>query len=214
MAAPPPIVGYGAGGHAMSVLEALHSSAAFRPVAMVVDDPAGAPTEVLGVRVVAGRRELQRLARDGVEHALVAIGGVVHSEPRRRAFRLLETLGFQLPSIVHHSATVSSRARVARGVQVLAGAMVNAGAVLDDGAIINTGAIVEHDCHVGASAHLAPRAVIGGDVVVGAGAHVGIGAVVIEGVTVGSGAFVAAGAVAVGDVAPGARVMGVPARPA
>ena len=69
--------------------------------------------------------------------------------------------------------------------------------MLGDGAIVNTGAIVEHDCAVGAAAHIAPRATLGGDVTVGDGAHVGMGAVVVEGVRLGAGAFVAAGAVVV-----------------
>ncbi len=80
--------------------------------------------------------------------------------------------------------------------------------------LINTGAVVEHDCAIGDYAHVAPNATLGGGVTVGADAHVGMGAVVIEGRRVGASAFVAAGAVVVADVPDGARVAGVPARPA
>ena len=45
------------------------------------------------------------------------------------------------------------------------------------------------------------------------GAHVGSGAVVLQGLRVGAGAIVAAGAVVLADVADGATVVGVPARP-
>jgi UDP-perosamine 4-acetyltransferase len=206
-----PIIGYGAGGHARSLLEAIRSAAAFEAVALVDDDAERAGTEVLGVPVVddalAGFRER------GVEHAFVGVGGVGDREARTRVFARLLEAGFALPGVVHATAAVSPWAELGRGAQVLALAVVNAGAVLRDGAIVNTGAIVEHDCVVGTAAHIAPRATLGGDVTVGNGAHVGMGAVVVEGVRVGAGSFVAAGAVVTRDVPDGARVGGVPAKP-
>lgn len=51
-------------------------------------------------------------------------------------------------------------------------------------------------------------------VTIGAGALIGIGASVLRGVSVGAGAVVGAHAVVTADVAPGAEVGGVPARPA
>jgi UDP-perosamine 4-acetyltransferase len=202
----PPIIGYGAGGHARSLLEAIRSAGAYEPVALVDDDPKRAA--VLGVPVVAGLGEVR-----GVEHAFVGVGGVADRETRVRVFARLVEAGFALPPVVHASAAVSPWAELGRGAQILALAVVNAGAVLRDGAIVNTGAIVEHDCVVGTAAHLGPRATLGGDVAVGDGAHVGMGAVVVEGVRVGAGAFVAAGAVVTRDVPDGARVGGVPATP-
>jgi UDP-perosamine 4-acetyltransferase len=207
-----PIIGYGAGGHARSLLEALRSGTAFDVVALVDDDRSLADTTVLGVPVLAGDGAFGSLREQGVENAFVGIGGVVHRDRRRHAFARLLEAGFKLPQVIHATASVSPWAELGRGVQVLAMAVVNTAAVLEDGAIINTGAIVEHDCVVGASAHLGPRATLGGEVKVGPDAHVGMGAVVVEGVEVGAGAFVAAGAVVVEDVPSGARVGGVPAR--
>jgi UDP-perosamine 4-acetyltransferase len=203
----PPIIGYGAGGHARSLLEAIRSAGAYEAVALVDDD--SGRTEMLGVPVLARLDEVR-----GVEHAFVGVGGVADRETRTRVFARLLEAGFALPPIVHATAAVSPWAELGRGVQILALAVVNAGAVLRDGAIVNTGAIVEHDCVVGVAAHLGPRATLGGDVTVGHGAHVGMGAVVVEGVRVGAGAFIAAGAVVIGDVPDGARAQGVPARPA
>ena len=49
--------------------------------------------------------------------------------------------------------------------------------------------------------------------IVKAGASIGSGAVILCGLTIGAGARIGAGAVVTGDVAPGATVVGVPARP-
>ena len=52
-----------------------------------------------------------------------------------------------------------------------------------------------------------------GDISIGDYVSIGIGATILGGVTIGSEAQIGAGAVVVKDVAPGQRVVGVPARP-
>jgi UDP-perosamine 4-acetyltransferase len=84
---------------------------------------------------------------------------------------------------------------------------------VDDLAILNTGVVVEHDSLIGAAAHIAPLAALGGKVRVGGRALVGIGSAVRPGVSIGEDAVVGAGAAVVADVAAGATVGGVPARP-
>jgi UDP-perosamine 4-acetyltransferase len=208
----PRIVGLGAGTHAKSVLEAIRSAGRFEVAGLLDDDPARAGDELLGFPIL-GADELSRLRSDGVAHAFVGVGGVGDMSLRHAAFERLDAAGFELPAIVHASATVSPWAQLGPGAQVLAAAVVNVAADIGAGAIVNTGAIVEHDCQIGAHAHVAPGARLGGMASVGQGAHVGIGAVVIEGVTIGARALVAAGAVVVRDVPAEARVAGVPARP-
>ena len=72
---------------------------------------------------------------------------------------------------------------------------------------------------IGAGAVIAPFVTIGlraGDVqgaTIGADVSIGTGAKVIGAVTIGAGAQIGANAVVVDDVAPGATVVGVPARP-
>jgi UDP-perosamine 4-acetyltransferase len=206
-----PIVGLGAGTHVKSVLEAIRSTGRFRPAALVDDDPTRAGSEVLGV-TVSGPEALEGLRAEGVAHAFAGVGGVGDNAARERVFERLLAEGFELPPILHASAAVSPWARVGRGTHVLAGTIVNAGAEVGDDVILNTGAIVEHDCRVGSHTHVGPGARLAGLVTVGERAHVGIGAIAIEGIRIGDGALVAAGAVVVRDVAPGARVAGVPAR--
>ena len=209
---PLPILGLGAGTHAKSLLEAIRSRGEFQVVALVDDDPARAGKEILGVPV-RGPEGLAAARERGVLHAFAGVGGVGSSSARAAVFaRLLED-GFELPAIAHAAAVLSPWARLGRGCQVLAGAVVNADAELGDDVIVNTGAVVEHDCTIGSHVHLGPGALIGGLVRIGEGAQVGMGAVVIQERQIGAGALVAAGAVVVEDVAPGARVAGVPARP-
>jgi UDP-perosamine 4-acetyltransferase len=96
---------------------------------------------------------------------------------------------------------------------VLPRAVLGAAARVGRFCIINTGAILEHDVAVAEGVHCAPGCVLPGGVTVGAGALIGAGAACRPYVVIGAGAVIGVGAAVVEDVAPGAVVGGVPARP-
>ncbi len=201
----------GAGGHARVVLDALRSTGE-RDVAAVLDpDRALHGTVLDGVRIVGGDDRLVDYpsASHDVVIAVVRFGrGVV----RHALLEQVRSLGYQIATVVHISATVSPFATVGAGAQLMAGAIVHPGATVGEDAIVNTGAVVEHDCLVGRGAHLAPRALLGGRVVVGERAQLGLGCVILPGLHVGDGAIVGAGAVVTKNVTEHTMVIGTPAR--
>ena len=121
--------------------------------------------------------------------------------------------GARWATIVHARAWVSPSARVEEGAVVLAGAVINAGAQVGRHAIVNSAAVVEHDVVLGAGTHVAPGAVIGGGAHIHEHAFIGLGARVRDHIEIGAGAVVGMGAVVVASIAPGATVVGIPARP-
>jgi sugar O-acyltransferase (sialic acid O-acetyltransferase NeuD family) len=196
----------GGGGHAAVVADA--ARAAGWDVLGFVDEAPGIDAEGL-----TRLGDVDALDRILTTHDATAVHAAIGGADRRRdwldhAARLADPV-----AIVHPASIVAATARLEDGVFVGPGAVVNARARIGRGAIVNSAAVIEHDCVIGAFAHVAPAAVLGGDVSVGADALVGIGAVVRPGVTVGAEAIVGAGAVAVSDIAAGACVAGVPARP-
>jgi sugar O-acyltransferase (sialic acid O-acetyltransferase NeuD family) len=77
---------------------------------------------------------------------------------------------------------------------------------------------VEHDCVIGDYVTFAPRVACNGNIHIGDYAYIGAGAVIKQGsadrpLVIGAGAVVGMGAVVTRDVAPGAVVVGNPARP-
>ena len=106
---------------------------------------------------------------------------------------------------------LGARARLGERCTVVAhaGVTIGADAWLEDGAVL-----VDFD-HVVDDVELPIRAqpLVATPVVIGERARIGLGSGVLRGVTVGAGAIVGPHAVVTRDVAPGATVGGVPARP-
>lgn len=106
---------------------------------------------------------------------------------------------------------LGARARLGERCTVVAhaGVTIGADAWLEDGAVL-----VDFD-HVIDDVELPIRAqpLVATPIVIGERARVGLGSGVLRGVTVGAGAIVGPHAVVTRDVAPGASVGGVPARP-
>lgn len=197
----------GAGGHCKVVIDVLRASG-LEPYGIL--DPHTRATSVLGVPILGGDDQANRLFELGYRRALVAIGD---NSLRRQIGRKLACFGFNLVNAIHPSAVVSSWAELSEGIVVMPNAVINAGARIGAFAIVNTAAIVEHDCVVGEAAHVAPRSVMGGNVVLGDEVLFGIGAVARPLSRIGARTVVGAGAVVVGSLGPDLVVTGTPARP-
>ena len=200
------VVVIGAGGHGMVVCDVLQTSGAL-VTAFVDRDASKHGTRVLDIPVFATVEDAYRSPRPALAM------GIGNNAARRGEMIRLRSAGFQILTVIHPSAMVSSHARIAEGVVVMAGVVVNVGADIGENAILNTACSVDHHCVVGAHAHIAPGSTLAGAVRVGEGTLVGAGAVIIPNVTVGAGCVVGAGSVVVNDVPDGLTVVGAPARP-
>ena len=208
----PKLLILGAGTHARVVLDCLRAAGRGADVLGMVEvdgDRKRWGKSLDGCRVLGGLNRLASFAQGAGQAAL----GYGENVRRGELMALARKHRLALPALVHPDASVSPRARLGPGSQVLAGAVVVTGASLGAGVIVNTAATVDHDCRLAACVHVAPGAHLAGNVVVGRLAWVGIGASVREGSHIGTEALIGAGAAVVNDVRPGARVVGVPARP-
>src|ERR1035441_1859197 len=209
----PKVIGLGAGGQAKVMIEALRERGDFEMAGLLDAAPEFKGRSVLGVPVLGGDELIPDLLKQGVTQFFLGIGSVRESGSRRRLFEFALAQGLKPINVIHPRAILSPSAKIEAGICILAAAVVNADACLGENVIVNTAAVVEHDCIIGAHSHVATGSPLAGGVTVGAGSHLGIGCAVRQGICIGRNAVVGAGAVVVHDVADGAVVVGVPARP-
>ncbi len=113
-----------------------------------------------------------------------------------------------LPRVAHRAAMALAQVSIGDPVLMHPGVYLIHGQVVADGLVeIGPGTVIAPWVTIGLRAGVVEGATIE------AGASIGTGAKVIGPVTIGAGAQVGANAVVVADVAPGATVVGAPARP-
>ncbi|UOR13796.1 acetyltransferase [Halobacillus amylolyticus] len=140
---------------------------------------------------------------------IIAIGD---NKIRNRLADALEVRPEQYISLVHPTATVSTKARIGRGTVVMPNAVLNAGAWVGEHCIINTGAIVEHDNAVANFVHISPNATLTGNVSIAEGANVGASATIIPGKTIGMWSVIGAGSTVIANIPAYCKAVGSPAR--
>jgi sugar O-acyltransferase (sialic acid O-acetyltransferase NeuD family) len=131
---------------------------------------------------------------------------------RLKVQQKMANLGFSFANCIHPSAQIGKGTQLESGIMIGAGAILQPCCMIGEGAILNTTSSIDHECTVGAYAHIAPGATLCGNVQVGARTFVGAGSVVRQGIRIGQDVMIGAGAVVVNAVPDGVTIMGNPAK--
>ncbi len=207
-----PLVILGTGGSAYDVLDIVYSINAESPtweVAGFLDDARPPGSRHLDLPILGTLKDATRFP----DFSFINVIGSETSY-RRRA-EIVHSTGLaadRFATLVHPKASVSPWARLGRGVYVSFGTSIGGGVVTGDHVSFSPACVIGHDSVLGDCALIAPGAVISGFVRVGRSCYIGAGAMIRQRLQIEDGALVGMGAVVLRDVAPGATVVGNPAR--
>ena len=202
----------GGGGHARVVAETALATECFSRIAFLDDrcsGPAQLPDQIGWPVIGPFAAALDPQVRRQFPAALVAIG---NAAVRLQWLPRLAAAGYELPVVIHPTASVSPSAKLAFGSVVFAQTVIQAQVLIGRGAILNTGSSVDHDTQLGDGVHICPGARLAGEVRVGDRSWIGIGSSVIQQIRIGDDVIVGAGAAVVSDLPNGVTALGVPAR--
>ncbi len=125
----------GAGSHGKVVKEAAEALKIYNRIDFLDDNS----------DLAIGRVDEYKKFSNDYQCAFIAIG---NAEVRCELVQKLSEL-YNIPSIIHPTAYVSSSAQLGSGCYVGAKAVINTNSAINDGCIISIGALVDHDCVVG-----------------------------------------------------------------
>jgi len=126
--------------------------------------------------------------------------GIGSNKIRKKLFEKVDGYGFDIATLVHPSATVSSSATIAKGTVIMPNVVINAESHIGFGTILNTSSVIEHENNIADFVHISPNATLAGEVSIKKCTHIGIGSNIIQGVTVGENCIIGAGSVVIRDI--------------
>lgn len=200
----------GAGGHCLSVIEAIESTGEFN-IAGLIDPRLKKDSEVLGYPVLGDDHLIPELIQKGyVFH--ITVGNISMPDIRINIYNNVTGLSGELITTKASTTRVSSHASIGNGCTLLHYSFVNTGAKIGKNCILNTGALVEHESIIGDHCHLSTYAKVNGQVTIGSRVFIGSNATIFNNVTIGDDVTIGAGAVVTKDIKPGIKVVGNPAK--
>ena len=181
----------GAGGHARSIIDIIQSTHPNATICLV-GKPHEVGTSVLGCRVLGTDDDLPKL-REQFNSAVLAVGQLPDSRPRRFILHKIHDLFFDFPVLISAHAVVSKHSQISPGTVIGHGVIINSNSVIGSHCIINSCALIEHDVKIADHCHVSTGALVNGGVVLGEGCFVGSGAILREHLSLPSDTIISAG---------------------
>jgi sugar O-acyltransferase (sialic acid O-acetyltransferase NeuD family) len=184
-------------------------------VVAIFDDTPDLPSPFPDVPIYRGYEAFERwiLTQDRASVGFAITIGNPNGRVRLKLHDRFVADGLRPVSLVHPTAFIDADVEIGVGCQVMAGAIICTETRIGRHCIVNTKASVDHEGILEDGCEVGPGATLCGIVHMKEGAWVCAGATVLPRITIGRDAIVGAGSVVNRDVADGATVVGVPARP-
>ena len=182
------IILFGAGGHALSVIDVIEKTKKFK-ILFLLDKFDG---EIGKYKIYKEKKNIEYYKKY-TNKAFVSIGQIKNSKPRSILYNKLLEKGFIIPKIISPFALVSDTAKIDDGTIVMHHALVNSFSQIGKNCIINSKALVEHGVKIENNCHLSTGSIANGDCLIKTGSFIGSNATIIQKITIGSNSVVGAG---------------------
>jgi len=131
---------------------------------------------------------------------------------RMKLFKKIESHDFEIVSLIHPSAIISSDVKIGKGTVIMPNVVVNAASYIGNAVILNTSCVIEHECNIEDYVHISPNVALAGNVKVKKFTHIGIGTNIIQGIIINENCIIGAGSVVTKNIQNNKKAYGNPCR--
>lgn len=200
------IVLIGLSGNTLEVFEAVDAQ---YKILAILSDNSQHGTQFEGVPILP----LSQAVRFSDAQFLFLIGSEKSYLQRKVLIQGLSIPTQRYARFIDPSALVSRFAKLGDGTVLHSGVTVTSNAVLGDHVMVLPQSIIHHDVTIGAYSIIGANVTLSGSVQIGESCYIGSASSIRNNVKIGDGALIGMAANVVSDVAPGAVMIGNPARP-
>ncbi len=126
--------------------------------------------------------------------------GIGDNKIRKFLFNKLLAFKFNIVSLIHPSAIISSSVYIGIGTIVMPMVAINAKTKIGNAVIVNTSSVIDHENIIGDFVHISPNVALAGNIRIEELTHIGIGTNIIQGITIKKECIVGAGSVVVKNI--------------
>lgn len=163
--------------------------------------------EAMGIKVIGKTADAFLHIKDS--DIFVAVGD---NTTRKKIQEKLESLGANIPILIHPNAVIGDEVSIKEGTVIMAGVVINCCTNIGRGCIINTGSTVDHDNVISDFVHISPGAHLSGSVSIGENSWIGTGCDIINNISITNHCIIGAGSVVIKNIDESGTYVGLPVR--
>jgi UDP-perosamine 4-acetyltransferase len=201
----------GNGGHAKIVIDILEERGDYNILGIITKNK-GDEIGIGGYPILGNDSLLKELFNNGVKFAVLGVGGYTDNSLRKRIYKNLKKIGFQIISAIHPTASLSKTVFMGEGNVIFSGVVINPYARLGNNIIIATGSTIDHDSVIKDHSFISAGVTVGAETKIEEEVLLALGSKVISGVTICKGALIGAGALVMGEISEPGTYIGMPAK--
>ncbi len=204
------IIVIGTGGHSRMIQDFIEEIGLYRILGFTTN--ATNISSFHGYPILGNDEVLTEYFTNGVKKVAIGIGGFTDNRTRKKIFELVKSIGFEVVTIVHESASISRYASIGEGSVIMPNVVINNDVIIGSNCIIANSAIISHETIIEDHVLVSAGVTIGGYSIIKSESLIALGAKIVSGITIGNNVLVGAGAVVVKDAIEAGTYLGIPAR--
>ena len=158
------IIIIGTGGHALNLVDIIESTDEFNLIGFTA---LSEDKEFLGYDILGNDDVLQDYYDKGIRNVGIGVGGGLTSNVARiKIYDKVKEMGFNVPNLIHKTATVSNHSKLGDGLVLFMGVVIAGGVEIGNNVVVMTLSSINHGSKIMDNSTVSAHVIIAADVLI------------------------------------------------